>query len=47
MENYRVKFSAVHTELYVYFVPILELHSRDEADMLMYKTIAKCRSSFA
>ena len=27
--------------------PILGLHSRDEADMLVYKTMAKCRSSFA
>ena len=26
---------------------ILGLHSRDEADMLVYKTMAKCRSSFA
>ena len=26
---------------------ILGLHSRDEADILVYKTIAKCRSSFA
>jgi len=26
---------------------ILGLHSGDEADMLVYKTIAKCRSGFA
>ena len=30
-----------------YGSPILGLHSRDEADMLVYKTMAKCRSSFA
>ena len=27
--------------------PILGLHSRDEPDMLVHETIAKCRSSFA
>ena len=27
--------------------PILDFHSRDETAMLLYKTMAKCRSSFA
>ena len=39
----RLILSVTKTE----FMVILGLHSRDEADMLVYKTMAKCRSSFA
>ena len=31
----------------IVFTVILGFHSRDEAAMLVYKTMAKCRSSFA